>query len=179
MIKVTTFHHKGFQLKWSTETSRRQRNGAIFVRFLFCCGAWGHPGLISVVSIIAMFFFVISQYKSKTSCISSWLTFHSLFSELLPFDCKIWSPRIHWCVRGLAVLHRSSFCFSIRLWPIKSKSQSSEQITLTNSFNRRPQQVKPAFNDIWLLECNKKCIWFRDPIRTSCIEALCKLQGQN
>lgn len=71
------------------------------------------------------------------------------------------------CVLGLAVLHKSSFCFTIRRWATTSKLLSSERITWTASFPRRQQQVKSVTS-------SEKLCFSLDPMRvSSCMEALC------
>lgn len=53
------------------------------------------------------------------------------------------------CARRLVVLHKSSFCSSIRRWPTASKRTSWGQITWTASITRRQRQqvkVSPVFN---------------------------------
>lgn len=59
--------------------------------------------------------------------------------------CRMRSTRMYRCVKGLAVLHRSSFCCIITLTHIASRWPSWGPTTWRTSFTHQPHQVEPVW----------------------------------
>lgn len=133
---------------WRLHLKKTQQKSEIepkvCILFLYCLVVVLHIGRLTQIVLLLQDTLIFVYCELKASAFpANWDSF--LSSELLPPDCRLCCHRIQRRARGLAVLHKSLFLFTIRHRPTVSKPQSSEQITWKTLFTRWQQQVKLSF----------------------------------